>query len=141
MLSVSDNIALSGETIVNQPPIVSVVDDNEPVRSGIASLLRSCGYHTTEFESAESFLDDAGLRNTDCLVTDIRLEGMSGVDLYTQLNVMRCHIPTIFITSFADARLRESVLRDGAAGFFTKPVAGSQLINCIERALGERGMT
>ena len=66
---------------------------------------------------------------------------MSGVDLYTQLNAMRCHIPTIFITSFADARLRESVLRDGAAGFFTKPVAGSQLINCIERALGERGMT
>src|SRR5437762_12500336 len=101
--------------------LIAIVDDDEFVRSGIHSLLRSVGLKTRSFASAEEFLVSGQHRETACLITDIRMPGMSGLELQAKLTAEDCCIPIIFITAYADTRMRMQAMRAGAVEFRGKP--------------------
>jgi FixJ family two-component response regulator len=116
-------------------PLISVVDDDMSVREATAGLLESHGYGTAAFASAEEFLHSQSLADTSCLVTDVRMPGVSGVDLQRRLLDAGRRIPTIFMTAYPEEHMRVAALRGGALGFLTKPVSEERLISCIEAAL------
>lgn len=115
--------------------LVVVVDDEEPVREGLQRLLRAAGLTVTSFASAEDFLKSGQLNSTGCLVADIRMPGMSGLDLLTELNRSHLSIPTIFITAHADENLRMQAMRAGAVKFLPKPADGATLLASVRAAL------
>jgi FixJ family two-component response regulator len=115
---------------------ISIIDDDYAVRIAIESLVRSFGYATFTFASAEEFLDSCRLGDTDCLITDVRLGGISGVALQSKLLAKGSKVPVIFITAFAEVHMRKLAKEEGAAGFFIKPFVAQDMIKCIERALG-----
>ena len=116
-------------------PLVSIVDDDESVRTAMSSLVRSLGYEACVFASAEAFLASPRLQDTACLIADIQMPGMSGLDLQSALHARRRHIPIIFITAFPEERIRKRAEAAGAVGFFSKPVDGHVIIGCLESAL------
>src|SRR5262249_53974614 len=105
-------------------PVIAVVDDDEFVRGSVQSLIRSLGYKATTFSSAEAFLDSASLDDTDCLVTDLQMPGMSGVGLQNRLRAVGCRTPVIIITAFPEEQLRRQAQSGGAVAFLTKPFDG-----------------
>jgi FixJ family two-component response regulator len=119
-------------------PVVSVVDDDQAVRSAMQTLLRSLGYRAAAFPSAEAFLSSSEFAHTDCLILDVQLSGMSGIDLQRTLAHQNRKLPIIFITAFPDDRIREQALSGGAVCFITKPCDGPRLVECLRTALGER---
>jgi FixJ family two-component response regulator len=120
---------------VRRSLLISIVDDDESVRKAIDALVRSLGYCAATFASAEEFLNSDRLTDTSCLITDLRMPGMSGVELQCRL-VAQCRtIPTIFITAFADETTRARVLAAGAVGFLSKPFNEESLLNCLDKAL------
>src|SRR5881409_4320418 len=102
-------------------PVVSVVDDDESLRRSLRNLLRSVGFGVETFASAEEFLRSAQRENTGCLVLDLRMTGMSGLDLLRQLAVADSHIPVVILTAHGDDELRRRSLRAGAVAFLDKP--------------------
>jgi FixJ family two-component response regulator len=114
---------------------VSIVDDDDSVRSTLQELLRSAGFSSRAFESAEAFLGSGDQRETACLITDIRMPGMSGLELQARLNAEHCRIPTIFITAHGDEEMRLKALREGAVEFLPKPFDDDILIESIRAAL------
>jgi FixJ family two-component response regulator len=120
-------------------PLVTVVDDDASVREATRDLLESHGYVTATFASAEEFLQSRLLRDTTCLVTDVRMGGLSGVELQQRLIDGGHRIPVIFMTAIAEEHTRAVALRLGAHGFLTKPVSGERLIGCLEGALEQHG--
>ena len=100
---------------------VAIVDDDDSVRGTLQELLRSAGFFSLAFESAEAFLGSGDHLETGCLITDIRMPGMSGLELQARLNAERCRIPTIFITAHGDEEMRLRALREGAVEFLPKP--------------------
>ena len=116
-------------------PLISIVDDDKSVREATADLVESHGYATAAFASGEELLQSEQLRTTSCVVTDVRMTGLSGVDLQRRLADVVPHVPVIFLTAFPEEHLRAAALDGGAHGFFTKPVRESSLIPCIESAL------
>jgi len=116
-------------------PLVSVVDDDLSVREATTSLLESHGYITIAFASAEEFLGSDRLQDTCCLVTDVRMPGVSGVDLQRRLISAGHRIPTIFMTAYPEEHLRVAALDGGALGFLSKPLNEAHLIACLEGAL------
>jgi FixJ family two-component response regulator len=116
-------------------PIISIVDDDESVRAAMSSLVRSLGYQSCVFCSAEEFLTSPQLNDTSCVVADVQMPGMSGMELQDALAVRRPHIPVIFITAFPEERIRKRVEAAGAVAFFSKPVDGHALIECLDAAL------
>ena len=116
-------------------PLVSIVDDNDSVRTAMSSLVRSLGYEACVFASAEAFLASPRLQDTACLIADIQMPGMSGLDLQSALHARRHRIPVIFITAFPEERVRKRAEAAGAVGFFSKPVDGHVIIGCLESAL------
>src|ERR1700719_4839119 len=94
--------------------LVAVVDDDELMRSALQGMLKSVGLPSQAFASAEEFLNSGQQRQTACLIADIRMPGMSGLELQAKLNAEQCRIPTIFITAHGDANLRMEALRAGA---------------------------
>lgn len=115
--------------------MVAVVDDEESVRKALQRLLKAAGLSVTSFASAEEFLISGKLDSTGCLVADIRMPGMSGLDLLTELNRKHLPIPTIFITAHGDENLRMQAMRAGAVKFLAKPVDGSILLSSVQAAL------
>jgi FixJ family two-component response regulator len=114
---------------------VAVVEDDESVREATKHLLRLLGYATASFTSAEDFLKSGRVRDTACLITDVHLPGMSGVELQSRLIVKGHHIPIIFITAFSDEGIRARVLENGAIAYLSKPLQEQSLITCLDQAL------
>src|SRR6202011_4819597 len=101
--------------------LVAIVDDDELLRSALQGLLKSAGLPARSFASAEEFLNSGQQDHTACLIADIRMPGMSGLELQAKLNTEHCRIPTIFITAHGDAKMRMQALRAGAVEFMAKP--------------------
>ena len=120
---------------MSRMPVVSIVDDDESVRAAMSSLVRSLGYEACVFASAEAFLASPRLQDTACLIADIQMPGMSGLDLQSALHARRHRIPIIFITAFPEERIRKRAEAAGAVGFFSKPVDGHVIIGCLDSAL------
>jgi FixJ family two-component response regulator len=118
-----------------QSKLVAIVDDDESVRGTLQELLRSAGFSSRAFESAEAFLGSGHQQEMACLITDIRMPGMSGLELQAKLNAERCRIPTIFITAHGDEEMRFQALRAGAVEFLPKPFDDEVLIESIRAAL------
>ena len=115
--------------------IVAIVDDDESVRRALEGLLKAVGLRALGFPSAEEFLNSGQQHNTACLVTDIRMPGMSGLDLQARLNSENVKIPTIFITAHGDANMRMQALRAGAVEFLAKPFNDDVLLEHVKAAL------
>jgi FixJ family two-component response regulator len=115
--------------------LVAIVDDDDLMRSALRGLLKSAGMPAQEFSSAEEFLESGAQDETACLIADIRMPGMSGLELQAQLNADRCRIPTIFITAHGDARMRMQALRAGASEFLEKPFDDEVLLQNVRAAL------
>ena len=115
--------------------LVAIVDDDDSVRGTLQELLRSAGFYSQAFESAEAFLGSGHQQEAACLITDIRMPGMSGLELQAKLNAERCRIPTIFITAHGDEEMRFQALREGAVEFLPKPFDDEVLIETIRAAL------
>lgn len=115
--------------------IVMIVDDDEPLRVALASILKSAGFNVGKFASAEDFLRSAERQRTSCLILDLRLPGMSGIELQRQLREMGHVVPIVFITAHGDATIRELVMKAGAVGFLTKPVRRDALLEKVRSAV------
>jgi FixJ family two-component response regulator len=117
--------------------VISVIDDDASIRAAANNLLSSHGYVVHIFESAEDFLQSAHQHDSSCVVADVQMSGMSGLDLLTHLRTRGNNVPFIFITAFPDEGIRARALKAGAICFLSKPFPGSVLINGIEVALNE----
>jgi FixJ family two-component response regulator len=115
--------------------VVAIVDDDDLMRSALHGLLKAVGLPAQAFASAEEFLKSGQQQQTACLIADIRMPGMSGLELQAQLNAEQCRIPTIFITAHGDERMRLQALRAGAVEFLTKPFDNKALIESVRAAL------
>jgi FixJ family two-component response regulator len=114
---------------------VAVVEDDSSAREATKHLLRLLGYAAASFASAEDFLQSGSVRDTTCLIADVHLPGMSGVELQTRLISDGHRMPIIFVTAFPEEAIRARVLKDGAVGYLRKPVAEQSLIACLDQAL------
>jgi FixJ family two-component response regulator len=114
---------------------VAIVDDDDLMRGALQGLLKEAGLRARAFASAEAFLQSGDQHRTACLITDIRMPGMSGLDLQAKLNAAQCRIPTIFITAHGDAILRLRALRAGAVEFLAKPFNDEALLESVRAAL------
>lgn len=121
------------------PPLIACVDDDASVREALEGLLRSVRYAAVTFVSAEDFLCFAGLGAVSCLITDMKLGGMSGLQLQKQLSALGLDIPTIVISAFDDERMRQQSFAAGALGFLRKPIHDAELLTLIRRALDRGG--
>jgi FixJ family two-component response regulator len=118
-----------------RPKLVSIIDDNESVRAALQGLMKAVGFPCSTFLHAEDFLASDRKHETACLIVDLRLPGMSGLELQSKLNQEQYRIPTIFITAHGDERVRMQALRAGAVEFLTKPFDDEQLLQCVRAAL------
>ncbi len=117
--------------------VISIVDDDASVRDATESLVRSLGYHTATFASAEEYLHSRHVHDTSCLITDLVMPGMSGVDLQDRLIAGGNDTPIIFVTACFDEMARARALEAGAHGFLRKPFREESLIECLDSALRE----
>jgi FixJ family two-component response regulator len=124
---------------LTKPPLISIVDDDGIVRQAIESLVTSLGFLARVFPSAEAFLQSPQVAETSCLISDIQMPEVSGVQLQDRLVDLGLRIPTIFITAYPDDAVRARVLDRGAIGFLLKPFNAQSLIECIDNALDMRG--
>lgn len=115
--------------------LVAIVDDDESVQSALQDLIESDGLSTLCFGSAEQFLDSEARNKAACLIADIRMPGMSGLELQAKLKAERCRIPIIFITAHGDAEMRILAMREGAVEFLSKPFDDAVLLTIIHAAL------
>ena len=114
---------------------VAIVEDDDSVREATDHLLRLLGYATASFASAEAFLKSGRVCDTACLIADVNLPGMSGVELQSRLLLDGHRMPIIFVTAFPEEAIRARVLRDGALGYLSKPLQEQSLITCLDQAL------
>jgi len=118
--------------------LVGIVDDDESVRNSISSLLRSAGYKTLTFESAEAFLDSGLISDADSLVLDVKMPGLSGIELQRRLIELKYMVPIVFVTAHADDAIRELALAQGARAFFAKPFNDEALLSALGSAVDFR---
>jgi FixJ family two-component response regulator len=116
-------------------PIISIVDDDDFFRNSLDNLIRSVGFRVQGFSSAESFLNSDQVRDTACLILDVRMPGMSGLELQRQIVAANLRIPIIFATSYADGDEQAQALEAGAVDYLYKPFREEDLINAIDAAL------
>jgi FixJ family two-component response regulator len=116
-------------------PLISIVDDDHFLRNSLDNLLRSVGMRAHGFSSAEEFLNSNESHDTDCLILDVRMPGMSGLDLQRQLKTANLRIPIVFITAHADDDARARALAAGAVAFLYKPCRKETLLEAIDSAL------
>jgi len=124
---------------VTSKPVIAIVDDDESVRAAMSGMVESFGYSVGLFESADEFLQSDGPAGTACLILDVQMPGKTGLDLHNELVASGHQIPTIFVTAYPEARVRERAMRAGAVCFLPKPFARDDLFGCIHRALGGGG--
>ena len=118
----------------SKAPMISIVDDDESVRESTKALVRSLGYSARTFASAEEFLD-SDPDETSCLILDIQMKGLGGVELLERLIAEGRRTPVIFVTALPDERIRNHVLDAGAVGFLRKPIKDEKLIRYLDTAL------
>jgi FixJ family two-component response regulator len=116
-------------------PLISIVDDDDFFRNSLDNLIRSAGFRVQGFSSAEAFLDSDQVRDTACLILDVRMPGMSGLELQRQIVAANRRIPIIFVTSHADGDEQAQALQVGAVDYLYKPFREEDLINAIDVAL------
>jgi FixJ family two-component response regulator len=115
--------------------LVAIVDDDDSMRSALQGLMKVQGLSAQAYASAEEFLKSGQQHQTACLIADIRMPGMSGLELQAKLNAEHCRIPTIFITAHGDAKMRMQALRAGAVEFLAKPFDDEALLESVRAAL------
>ena len=120
-------------------PMISIVDDDEPIREAVKGLMKSLGYRCEATASAEEFLRSPHVRRTSCLIADVQMPGMSGLDLHRHLSASGKPIPTILITAYPDDGVRERALAAGVIGYLSKPFDENDLLTCIRSALTRAG--
>jgi FixJ family two-component response regulator len=118
-------------------PVISIVDDDESVREATKGLVRSLGYTAATFASGEEFLNSDRVNDTSCLITDVQMPGLTGLELQSRLTAMDRRIPIIFVTAFPQEQVRARALKAGAVGFLSKPFSDDSLIVCLDRALAD----
>ena len=116
-------------------PLIVIVDDDEAVRKATQNLVRALGYRASTFVSADDFLKSEQVHDTSCLITDVQMPGLTGIDLQDHLIARSRRIPIIFMTGFAEDGIRERALKAGAVGFLSKPCNVNLLIGCLDQAL------
>lgn len=121
---------------VRQDAMISIIDDDDSVREATASLVRSLGLTTSTFASAEEFLHSPRPSDRNCVITDVQIPSMSGLELQDRLLLDGHRLPLIFMTAFPEERLRRRAMAAGAIGFLSKPFDGNEMIDCIDEALG-----
>lgn len=131
-------VPASGSTVLSTLPVISVIDDDASVRTATNNFLRSHGYPVHTFASAQEFLRSAHLNDTSCVIADVQMPVISGLDLLTHMRTEGYNTPFIFITAFPDESVRARALKSGAICFLAKPFAGPTLITCLETALSRR---
>jgi FixJ family two-component response regulator len=119
-------------------PMISIVDDDKAVREATSALVRSLGYAVAMFASAEDFLESDRVDDTSCLITDVQMPGLSGVELQSRLIADGRHMPIIGVTAYPEESIRTRMLRAGAIGFLSKPFNDECLIDCLTAALKGR---
>jgi FixJ family two-component response regulator len=115
--------------------VVAVIDDDESVRESVVGLIESVGYCVTFFCSAEEFLNSADINTVACMIVDIRLPGISGLELFTHMRSHRRSIPTVFITAHADGSVRRQAIEAGSIAFLYKPFQADVLLDAVRTAL------
>jgi FixJ family two-component response regulator len=125
------------EANVPTNPVISIVDDDESVREATTDLIRAMGFIAEAFEHADDFFKSDCLHSTCCLIADMRMPGMSGLELHSRLVGLGNAIPTILITAFPDDRDRERAMRNGVMCYLTKPFDENELLACIRLALAQ----
>ena len=121
--------------IEHTPNLLAILDDDKSVQNALQDLIESEGMSTLCYDSAEQFLNSEDRHKAACLIADIRMPGMSGIEVQAKLKAERCRIPIIFITARGDIPSTVSAMKGGAIDFFTKPVDATALLNSIEKAL------
>ena len=116
-------------------PLIAIVDDDDSLRGSLENLIRSFGFRAQGFPSAEAFLSWRQARDTACLILDVRMPGMNGLDLQRQMVTENWRVPIVFITSHADGHAKARALEDGAVAFLYKPCREEDLLNAIEATL------
>ena len=119
--------------------MIAIVDDDDLVRELTRGLIRSLGYVAITFASAEDYLQSDSVRDTSCLITDVKMPGMNGVDLQDELIAEGHRTPIIFMTSFPTDSIRDRAMKHGAVGFLSKPFEEQSLIDCLRSALTMSG--
>ena len=123
---------------MSQVPVISIVDDDPSVRVATSRLVRSLGYSVTTFASAGDFLSSSKAHEASCLIADVQMPGISGIELQNRLIASGCSTPIIFISAFPEASIRQKALNAGAVALLGKPFDESALIESIDIALGKR---
>jgi FixJ family two-component response regulator len=116
--------------------LISIIDDDEAMREATKGLIRSLGYQAATFASAEEFLQSDNVASTSCLIADVQMPGLSGIELQRDLIARGIKMPTIFITAFPEERTRLRALKAGAFGYLGKPFSEESLLECLNSALG-----
>jgi FixJ family two-component response regulator len=125
--------------LVEHVPLISIVDDDDSVRESLDGLLRSVGFAVKAFASAEEFLNSDHLRDIDCLLLDVRLPGMNGIELHRHLVAHHCEIPVIFITAHgSEEGVRSQAFQNGAVDYLIKPLSEDTVLNAIHKALSSK---
>jgi FixJ family two-component response regulator len=119
----------------NEPRLIAIVDDDESVREATKGLMRSMGLAVEAFSSGEDFLRSSHVGSTACLVADVNMPGMSGLDLHQRVTALPGGIPTILITAYPNDSIRERALSAGILCYLVKPFSEDDLLNCIRSAL------
>jgi FixJ family two-component response regulator len=120
---------------MSESSLIAVVDDDEAIREATESLIRSVGFRAVVFPSAEDFLRSSHLQDTACSIVDVRMPGMSGLELQRQLAAANYSMPIIFITAHGDEEARARALRAGAVAFLDKPFSDEVLLRAVQAAL------
>jgi FixJ family two-component response regulator len=120
---------------LDDKPVISIVDDDESSRVGTMRLVRSLGFIAHAFPSARSFLQSAQLVETACVISDVQMPDMNGIQLHDAMRARGHDIPMIFITAFPDENVRAQALVRGAICFLSKPFDGESLLRCLDAAL------
>ena len=118
--------------------VISIIDNDESIRAATKRLLNSVGYEVESYASAELFLASGALSRTECLILDIRMPGMNGLELQRQLKAAGCCVPIVFVSAHDDKINRRKAIQGGAIEFFRKPFDANALVACIQRALNPR---
>jgi FixJ family two-component response regulator len=125
--------------VTTPKPLISIVDDDELIRDAATGLIKSLGYNAVAFASAEDFLSSRQLSQTACLIADINMPEMSGLDLHRELSASGKPIPTVLITAYPDDGVRKRALSAGVIGYLTKPFEEDDLLACVRSALTRAG--
>ena len=127
---------MAGPAVSEKQSLIAIVDDDQSVREAIKGLMRSIGLAAEAFPSGEDFLQSPDLNRAACLVADVNMPGMSGLDLHQRLSSLAKRIPTILITAYPSESIRTRALKAGIKCYLAKPFRENDLLECVRSALG-----